>query len=82
MARAFDQPDVGIGPDAGRNLLGDRVETALEVRHLVLDDHIEAEPLAVGHRRAITMQRTGIAGQMRLIVGPRKGASNGAALFA
>jgi len=72
----------GITDHPATDVLGDRAKTALEVRHLVLDDHIEAEPLAVGHRRAITMQRTGIAGQMRLIVGPRKGASNGAALFA
>ena len=30
-------------------MIGDGSETALEIRHLVLDDHVEAEALAVGH---------------------------------
>nr|WP_143748226.1 hypothetical protein [Mesorhizobium carmichaelinearum] len=39
----------GIADDPAVDVVDNGPETALKVRHLVLDDHVEAEPLAVCH---------------------------------
>ena len=40
----------GIADDPARDVIGKCAETAFEVRHLVLHDHVEAERSAVGRR--------------------------------
>ncbi|MER8492001.1 hypothetical protein NKH53_27705 [Mesorhizobium australicum] len=39
----------GIADDPAVDVAGNRSKTALQVRHLVLDDHVEAEALAACH---------------------------------
>ncbi|TPO10582.1 hypothetical protein FJ987_20740 [Mesorhizobium sp. CU2] len=38
-----------VADDPAIDMVGNRAEAALEVRHLVPDDHVEAKPLAVRH---------------------------------
>lgn len=39
----------GIADDPAVDMVGDRSEAALQVRRLVLDDHVEADALAACH---------------------------------
>ena len=43
----------GVADYPASDVIGDCTKTAVEVRHLVLHDHIEAERLAVRHFRVI-----------------------------
>ena len=43
----------GIADHPAVDVVGNRPETALEVRHLVPDDHVEAEALAGRHQQII-----------------------------
>ena len=52
----------GIADHPAVNVIGDGAETALEIRHLVPDDHVEAQELAVCHLCVIN----GISGAVTL----------------
>jgi FkbM family methyltransferase len=39
----------GVADHPASDMIGDGAETALEIRHLVLDDHVQAQQLAIRH---------------------------------
>ena len=43
----------GVADDPAVNVIGNRAETALEIRHLVLDNHVEAKRLRGRHWQVI-----------------------------
>ncbi|RUW15742.1 MAG: hypothetical protein EOQ58_13960 [Mesorhizobium sp.] len=57
VAIGEESPDVILGPvgrpgvadDPAVDVVDNRPQTALQVRHLVLDDHVQAKSLARGH---------------------------------